>query len=249
MTAASQSSVPRAAAVIGGTRGLGHQLAVRARDAGLPTCVYGRSVHDLPPDRAKGFELRELDLRDPSSVAGADVSLSGPVVLFWVAGAFLKKPLVHTRDEDIEGLTSLLLTGPLRLLRRLLRAAPSSVHLVTIASSSGWKRRESESLYCGLKAAQAQVSRALVPELVEAHPANRVTVVNPGGLAVPDFHTGLEIDYGRMMDPAEVAGIIWRLVSEQRTSFEEVQILRSREPGREGVPEVSFGPRAPQPPI
>lgn len=179
----------------------------------------------------------------------ADVDLPGPLHLFWVAGAFLKKPLVHTTDAEIEGLTSLLLTGPLRLLRRILATAPASVHLVTIASSSGWRRQENESLYCALKAAQAHVSRSLVPELVAADPANRVTVINPGGLAVPDFHTGLEIDYGTMMDPAEVAGIIWRAAAEQSAPFQELQILRSREPGAEGTPIVSHGPRVPEPPL
>lgn len=52
-----------------------------------------------------------------------------------------------------------------------------------------------------------------------------------------------------MMDPAEVAGIIWDLAQSQRESFREVQILRSREPGQEGVPQVSFGPRLPEPPL
>ncbi|GHH95920.1 SDR family NAD(P)-dependent oxidoreductase [Streptomyces capillispiralis] len=249
MTSTTSQAQPAVAAVIGGTRGLGHQLAVRCRDAGLRTFVYGRSVHDLPPERSRGFEPRELDLCDADSVASADVSLPGPAYVFWVAGAFLKKPLAKTEDAEIDGLTDLLLTGPLKLLRRMLAAAPSSVRLVTIASSSGWKRRENESLYCALKAAQATATRGLVPELVEAHPANQVTLIQPGGLAVPDFHTGLEIDYGTMMDPAEVAGIIWDLAQSQRESFREVQILRSREPGQEGVPQVSFGPRLPEPPL
>lgn len=240
---------PTTAVVIGGTRGLGHQLAVRARDAGVPTCVYGRSVRTMSPADARGFTVRELDLCDPASVASVPVDPPGPLYLFWVAGAFLKKPLVRTEDEEIEGLTRLLFTGPLRLLRRVLAAAPASVHLVTIASSSGWRRREHESLYCGLKAAQAHVSRSLVPELIEAHPANRVTVVNPGGLAVPDFHTGVEMDYGTMMDPAEVAGIIWQAVRGQTESFAEMQILRSREPGKEGTPLVSYGARVPEPPL
>ncbi|MFJ9378725.1 SDR family NAD(P)-dependent oxidoreductase [Streptomyces sp. NPDC101455] len=238
----------RTALVIGGTRGLGRQLALRTRDSGLTTHVYGRSAHRTE-EADQGFVPHELDLCDPVSVAAAPVTAPGPLYVFWVAGAFLKKPLARTADEDIEALTRLLLTGPLRLLRRILDAAPAQVHLVTIASSSGWRRRENEALYCALKAAQATVTRGLVPELVEDHPASRVTVVNPGGLAVPDFHSGLEIDYGTMMDPAEVAGIIWRTVREQTTSYTEMQILRSREPGREGVPLVSFGARAPEPPL
>ncbi|AUG78270.1 Short-chain dehydrogenase [Kitasatospora sp. MMS16-BH015] len=237
------------AAVIGGTRGLGRQLALQAREAGLDTYVYGRSVHTLDAAETAGLTLRELDLTDPASVDAADLELPGPLYLFWVAGAFLKKPLVETTDAEIEGLTSLLLTGPLRLLRRVLSTAPSSVHLITIASSSGWRRRENESLYCALKAAQAHVSRSLVPELVAADPANRVTVINPGGLAVPDFHTGLELDFGTMMDPAEVAGIIWRATREQTEPFQELQILRSREPGSEGTPIVSHGPRVPEQPL
>ncbi|MGG2464371.1 SDR family oxidoreductase [Streptomyces sp. RGM 3693] len=236
----------RAAAVIGGTHGLGHQLALRARTAGLTTVVYGRSADTVPT--ATGFDTRRLDLTDLDSVRTADIAMPTPAYLFWVAGAFLKKSLVDTEEAELTGLTQLLFTGPVLFLRRLLAAQDGPVHLVTIASSSSWKRREREALYCGLKAAQATLTRNLVPELTAAHPGSRVTLINPGGLAVPDFHTGLEIDYGHMMDPGEVAGIIWDLVRRQTAPFQEAQILRSGVPGREGVPEVSFGARVPQPP-
>ena len=240
------STGPAVAAVVGGTHGLGLQLGRRARLAGMRTVVYGRSAGQLKDD--PDLEPRSLDLTDPASIAACDVVLPRPVYVFWVAGAFLKKSLVQTTDEELEGLTRLLLTGPVRFLRRVLSDAPGPLHLITIASSSSWRRREHETLYCALKAAQAHFTRTLVAELVEAHPDNRVTLVNPGGLAVPEFHTGMEIDYGTMMDPDEVARIIWRTVTEQRAPFAEVQILRSREPGREGVPIVSFGPRAPEEP-
>ncbi|OON82752.1 hypothetical protein B1H18_01555 [Streptomyces tsukubensis] len=236
----------KAAAVIGGTHGLGHQLALRGSSAGLHTIVYGRSVNSIAD--SGGLDTRALDLTDPDSVRTANIAMPTPAYVFWVAGAHLKKALVETDEAELTALTRLLFTGPVSFLRRLLTADHGPVHLVTIASSSSWKRRERETLYCALKAAQAAFTRNLVPELLAAHPSSRVTLVNPGGLAVPDFHTGLDIDYGHMMDPGEVADIIWRLARQQAGPFEEVQILRSAEPGREGVPEVSFGPRPPQSP-
>ncbi|MEE1802206.1 SDR family NAD(P)-dependent oxidoreductase [Streptomyces sp. JV176] len=250
----------RGAAVIGGTHGLGRALALGARDRGLRTVVYGRSATPLPdaddllsgadgprPD-ADGLLPRSLDLCDPQSVRTASVDVPGPCYVLWVAGAFLKKALVETTEDEVEQLTRLLFSGPVLFLRRLLAETEGPVHLITIASSSSWKRRERESLYCGLKAAQATFVRNLVPELLAAHPENRITLVNPGGLAVPDFHTGLALDFGAMMDPGEVAEIVWNIAATQRRAFTEVQILRSREPGSEGTPEVSYGARVPQTP-
>ncbi|GGM48766.1 hypothetical protein GCM10012275_19630 [Longimycelium tulufanense] len=239
----------KAAGIIGGTRGLGFQLALRAHRADLHTVVYGRSAEKIPEKKLPGAEQRYVDLCDRDSVNRCDVHLPGPARILWVAGAFLKKPLADTSDAEIDGLTSLLLTGPLILLRRLLDAVPGPVHLVTIASSSGWRRRTDEALYCALKAAQAHCTRNLVPELLRRHPDSRVTLVNPGGLAIPEFHTGLALDYGTMMDPGEVADIIWRTATEQCEPFTEIQILRSRAPGREGTPQVSFGPRTPELPV
>ncbi|AUA16915.1 SDR family NAD(P)-dependent oxidoreductase [Streptomyces sp. SID8382] len=234
------------AAVIGGTHGLGRALALAARERGLRTVVYGRSATHLPDD--EGLLPRFLDLCDPQSVRTVSVDVPQPCYVLWVAGAFLKKPLVETTECEVEQLTRLLFTGPVLFLRRLLARTAGPVHLITIASSSSWKRRERESLYCGLKAAQATLVRNLVPEMRAAHPENRITLINPGGLAVPDFHTGLDLDFGAMMDPGRVAEIVWDIATGQRQAFTEVQILRSRAPGSEGTPEVSYGARAPQPP-
>ncbi|MFE4668153.1 SDR family oxidoreductase [Streptomyces sp. NPDC056716] len=236
----------RGAVVLGGTHGLGRALALGARERGLRTVVYGRSAGSRPG--TEGLLPRHLDLCDPQSVRTVSVDVPRPCYVLWVAGAFLKKPLVETTEDEVEQLTRLLFTGPVLFLRRLLAGAPGPVHLITIASSSSWKRRERESLYCGLKAAQATLVRNLVPELLAAHPGNRITLVNPGGLAVPDFHTGLALDFGAMMDPGEVAGIVWDIATAQRQAFTEVQILRSLSPGAEGTPEVSYGARLPQTP-
>ncbi|MFB6566364.1 SDR family NAD(P)-dependent oxidoreductase [Streptomyces noursei] len=235
----------RGAAVIGGTHGLGRALALSAHARGLRTVVYGRTAESLSDD---GLLPRHLDLCDPRSVRDTDVEVPAPCYVLWVAGAFLKKTLADTTEDEVEQLTRLLFTGPVNFLRRLLAAAGGPVHLITVASSSAWKRRERESLYCGLKAAQATFVRNLVPELLAAHPENRVTLVNPGGLAVPDFHTGLALDFGAMMDPDRVARIVWDIAADQRRPFTEVQILRSSAPGSEGTPEVSYGARTPQAP-
>ncbi|MFE6685215.1 SDR family oxidoreductase [Streptomyces sp. NPDC057743] len=235
----------RGAAVIGGTHGLGRALARTARDRGLHTVVYGRTAETLSDD---GLHPRHLDLCDPHSVRDTPVDVPSPCYVLWVAGAFLKKTLADTTEDEVEQLTRLMFTGPVLFLRRLLAAVEEPVHLITVASSSAWKRRERESLYCGLKAAQATIVRNLVPELRAAHPENRITLINPGGLAVPDFHTGLALDFGAMMDPDHVARIIWDIAADQRRTFTEVQILRSREPGSEGTPEVSYGARTPQAP-
>ena len=237
------------AVVLGGTRGLGLELAREARRRGHPTLVYGRSAEAL---REPGLRAERIDLTDRASVAAADVSFPRPVYLFWVAGAFLKRPLADTDPARIDALTELMWRGPVELLRRMLAGdRPGPLHLVTVASSSSWRARQDETLYCGLKAAQAAFTRALVPELLRADPRNRVTLAQPGGMATPGFHADLDLtpeEFGQLMDPGRVARLLWQLVTDQQAPFREVQVLRGTATGDRTEPRLVWGPQAPEPP-
>lgn len=271
---------PRGTAVVlGGTRGLGLELAREALRHDWDVLVYGRSAAKVPvPVPAAGaarVRTRSLDLTDPAAVDATDLTElrgPGPLYLFWVAGEFLKQPLAETPAEDVDRLTALLWQGPVRLLRRLLadRVRGPSVrqplHLVTIASASSWRAREEQSLYCGLKAAQAAFTRALAPELLRADPRNRVTLIQPGAMATPGFHDVLALapeEVDAFMEPAAVAADIWQLLHRpdggDRPSppehpdrrFLEAHLLRGPADPVTGhaVPRLLLGPQAPELPL
>jgi NAD(P)-dependent dehydrogenase (short-subunit alcohol dehydrogenase family) len=263
-TAAARGTV----AVLGGTRGLGRRLAVEGLRRGHDVVAYGRSAAPAAAQEER-LRTRVLDLTDPAAVDSADLDElrgPGPLLLFWVAGAFLKRPLAETAPADIDRLTALLWQGPVHLLRRLLADTPQQpspgrpLHLVTVASSSSWRARDEQSLYCGLKAAQSAFTRGLASELLRADPRNRVTLIQPGAMATPGFHDDLGLEPGELdafMDPAEVAAAIWQLVdrpahaegSDQR--FLEAQLLRGGTDPVTGraVPRLLLGPQAPEPPV
>ncbi|WKE68285.1 SDR family oxidoreductase [Streptomyces sp. WP-1] len=275
------------AAVLGGTRGLGRELAREAMRHDCGVVVYGRSAAPaeapaaevpeaetlaaevtaaaVPAARAQPLRARALDLTDPAAVDAVDLAElrgPGPLYLFWVAGEFRKQPLAETAAEDADRLTALLWQGPVRLLRRLLAdrlrqpSPPQPLHLVTVASASSWRAREEQSLYCGLKAAQAAFTRALTPELLRADPRNRVTLIQPGAMATPGFHDVLGLtpeELDAFMDPAVVAAHIWQLVNRPEhpaRRFLEAHLLRGPADPVTGhaVPRLLLGPQAPEAP-
>ena len=233
--------------ILGAGSGLGKALAVESLDRGHEVVAFGRSVDDLP--RRPGLTSRAVDLVDGASVSRVDVHLGATPYLFWVAGAFIKKPHIEVTEQELDDYLALMLRGPLVFLRRFLRSHVAPIHLVTIASSSSWKLRDHEALYCAVKAAQGTFTRQLVPELLEQHPGSRATVVQPGGLAVPGFLGAEATDLGAMLDPAEVARVIWDVIEGQTEPCTEVQILRQPGPDGGSIPDVSFGSRAPQLPV
>ena len=139
-------------------------------------------------------------------------------------------------------------SGPVRVLQLLHLGLHYTLkhpyHLITIASTSSWKIRENETLYCALKAAKAAFTRNFARELVRDLPGSKITLVNPGGIKTGLFK-GTDQDISNFMDPDLIARIIWNDVIGQTVPFQEVQIMRNDD----GSPIVSYGPRVPEMPF
>jgi NAD(P)-dependent dehydrogenase (short-subunit alcohol dehydrogenase family) len=239
--------IQKTALFLGGTSGLGQSLAVAAARGGFRTILYGRSGKPAVEELQEAI-YRPLDLIDRESVERAELGQERVHYLFWVAGRFLQKPLARTSQEELDGMIDLHLRGPARFLSRYLHFHRLPIHVVTIASSSSWRLRRHETLYCALKAAQAALSRNLAVELAEERTGSKVTVINPGGLKVPKFWEGTDQDISGFLEPNLVAERIWELVLGQRESYLEAQILRRKPPEPGGEPIVELGPKLPEVP-
>jgi NAD(P)-dependent dehydrogenase (short-subunit alcohol dehydrogenase family) len=236
--------------ILGGTRGLGKMLAVQSLERGIIPVVLGRSVETAAKDPAlAGAEFAAIDLTDPSaaeSVAGqvwrGDVSH-----IFWVAGVHQVKPLAESAWADFQLMNSIHFLGPLAVLRtchRLMLHSPARpYHLVVIASTSSWRMRDNETLYCSLKAAKAHFARNFSRELDRDLPGSRVTLINPGGMATELFQDGRDVSM--YMSPQVVAECIWSQVAGQQVPFEEIHIMRDDD----GSPRLEFGQKAPEAPF
>ncbi len=243
--------------ILGGTKGLGQALAAESVRRMVTPIVVGRSAERARSDPGlAGCELVAADLSDPRallSVMQPDWQDIGYV--FWVAGIFLRKPLTHCTIEEVAAMTATHFTGPIGALtwfhhlmqnaRPLADPPGQPYHLTVIASTSSWRMREHESVYCALKAAKAHLTRQYARELVADLPGSLVTLVNPGGIKTPDFWGATGQDIGAFMEPEALAKVIWNLVLLQTAPFAEIQILR----GPDGSPRVEGGPRLPEQPF
>jgi NAD(P)-dependent dehydrogenase (short-subunit alcohol dehydrogenase family) len=246
----------RRSLIIGGTKGLGRALAIESFTRGIPPVVVGRSVRLARNDpELEGADFCEADLTDPDSFRNVVLHFrSGISHLFWVAGIFLRKPLTECTQEEIVRMTQVHFLGPVQVLsafhrmqklqRQLADDPGLPYHLVTIASTSSWKMRDDETVYCALKAAKAHFTRNFARELLRDLPMSKVTLVNPGGIKTPEFWAGTGQDMSSYMEPKALARVIWDEVLLQAEPFREVNIPRDAE----GNPVVESGSRAPESP-
>ncbi len=234
----------RRALVVGGTKGLGLEIARRAQSHGTMPIVAGRSV-----DRDKGLEIggcrADSVLLDVTSGVSVDYAMKdiGDVTdidtLFFVAGQPPSMDqLLHTRIEELWNLYEVMCLGWMRVVRAFHERKKAPYALVTVASTTAWKvRPEGEVAYAGAKAAQAAMAANFHNELIVDFPGSRSLIVYPGGMKT-DFLAGTGRDTSLWMDPAEVARLIWRQINLQMDPIVHMQIER-----KNGRPDVSFGPR------
>ena len=249
--------------IIGGTRGLGRALAIGSLRRGITPIVTGRfrSLEQAKIDpELQGAEFHQFDLDYPAMIGSSGLAWGDISQVFWVAGIFMRSKVIETATEDIERMISTHLLGPIVTLREIVQLMKCGVnwdktfqppnkpfHLVTIGSTSSWKVRDNEAIYCALKAAKAHFTRNFARELVAELPGSKVTLVNPGGIKTPDFWQGSGQDISGYIEPSDLAELIWNEVLAQEQPFAEFQVLRH--PTAPGEFYVQRGPHTPEQPF
>src|SRR3989344_4773338 len=227
--------------IIGGTRGLGRELAREARKRNTTPIILGRSAgKGIPDERDAAFVEIECDLTEREPIRDCVetlLELGGIRYIFWNAGIFDKGRFVDKSYASLVQIFQTIVFGPLDLIRQYLASAGEPIHLVSICSTTAYKVRSDETAYAGAKAAQAQMTRGLALELQRDLPGSRATLIFPGGMRT-DFFKGSGIDASSFMDPAEVARLAWDIV--QRPYEDEIGEFRI-EKGPTGVPQVDVG--------
>lgn len=241
------SVMHKKAIILGGTKGLGLAIARTLSNNNINPIILGSSalfeenINQYPSNA----QYQELDLLDDSQVNNINFSVFGKIdYFFWVAGLFLIKEVQHLENNEIEALTKLHITSPIKLLAKFKKTQSTACHYVTIASSSSWKLRHHQALYCAVKAAKAAFMRNYAYDLATQSDGSKVLLVNPGGLSMTHFHKAFSIDMGpNALSPNTVSEIIWHEMTTQQTVFHEIQILRSQ---NNDVPNLTYGPRIPE---
>lgn len=219
---------------LGGTKGLGQELAKAGMEAGFRPVIVGRSAPADPKLQSAPF-IR-ADMKNPyvgQRVVEGLSDISSISFVFVSTGFVLKGSLNEQWPEDIIDLWKTIVVGPALVIRELQKAKVAKggkpYHLVTIASTTAYKIREDETAYATAMAARAAFAKNFHRELTAQLPKSRSTLVIPGGMKTGFWDNLPQIDTSNFLDPSEVAREIWQATAEQKSEerdWSEVTITR-----------------------
>ncbi|NQV90313.1 SDR family oxidoreductase [Candidatus Uhrbacteria bacterium] len=204
------------AIILGGTSGLGREIAKRLLSMKIRPIIMGRSVLRCQNDsELDGCAFVHVDLTKvnqwaPNVLHG--IMRHGPPVtqVYWVAGVVQHKPFHQLLPDEMNELLTTHVSGPMVVLNHIyneLVEAGRPIKLITIASTSTFRFRSAEELYCPAKAFKANWAVQMMGRLQEDLPGSTSTLIMPGGMKTP-FWLGEEVDISAFMDPGIIAGIV-----------------------------------------
>lgn len=190
------------ALIVGGTNGLGREIAKALKAEGNDVYVAGRHKRDE--------DLRYLPLYIGSyPMSGIEGQLdmiaqeSSPCdLLVYAAGYYQEGLISDLKDVEIKDMMLVGVTAPALLLSRMLSVkepqAPKG--FIAITSTSQWTPRRLEPVYTAAKAGLGMLARSLA----EDGRIKKVLVAGPAGMKT-DFWKGTGKDVSDMLDPKWVA--------------------------------------------
>ncbi len=184
--------------IIGGTSGLGLEIAKHMSSVGEDVIVAGR--HD---PEVSSLEYRHLDLAggDLPQRMGRFVAELPPIKsLVYAAGFFQEGHMTELSDEDVDAMVDVGGRGLIFSVKKLLQEQGDLGELVTVTSTSQWVPRELEPVYNFVKAGAAHLSHGLSldPRI------DRTLVVGTSGMDT-EFWCGTDRDTSSMMSAEWVA--------------------------------------------
>jgi short-subunit dehydrogenase len=206
--------------IVGGTSGLGLELAKHYVSETHTVCITGR--HDPQLDGARFIRLSMS--ADPGQlIQQIDAALTAftPVnTLIYAAGFWQQGHIDTLSDDAILQMNHVGLLAPALLVQRLKRNTSTPLKVMLLTSSSQYTPRELEPLYCATKAGLAMLGACLVKD----REIGKVLVVAPSGMKTA-FWDGSSVDVSGMLDPYWVAQQIVEL-SSGAFKYKYAKILR-----------------------
>lgn len=216
--------------IIGGTNGVGLELARHYSSEGHTVCVTGRHNPGV-----EGIEYQRLDISEDANRLTSDISqivagFNDVNTLVYSAG-FLQRGQIDTlSDSALQKMTNVGLLAPMLFVQRLKNNLETPLKVMLITSSSQYTPRAMEPAYCAVKAGLGMLGASLVRD----DRIGKVLVAAPSGINT-GFWSGTEEDTSTMLDPKWVADKIVEL-SSGAFKYKYARILRN--PSRVEVEET-----------
>lgn len=217
------------ALIVGGTSGLGLEIAKELHQEDNEVYVTGRRKINEPELHYEHFDLAKPNL--PERIGELIMRLPKIDVLVYAAGYFQEGQVTDLSDKQIEEMIDVGGRGLIYFTRALLEKQNKFDELITVTSTSQWTPRKYEPIYNFAKAGSAHFSNAMA----EDGRIGKVLVAGPAGMRT-NFWDGIpRDDLDTMLDPTWVAQEITKLRKDTYT-YRFAKILR--EPARTEVIET-----------
>lgn len=215
--------------LIGGTSGLGLEVAKLLRDAGDEVIITGRKN---PEERGLQFQRFDLDLGTelPSAVDTFVSALPQIDRFIYCAGFYQEGNVTELETHSITKMLDVSLNAPIWFTRELLKTQGDIPQYIAITSSAQETPREREIIYSAGKAGFAQFANSLSLD----PRVGKVLVAVPSGIKT-SFWQATKHDTSTFNDPAWVAKQIVEALS---IDFEYACVRILRNPARTEVVET-----------
>lgn len=216
--------------IVGGSSGVGFELARHYAEEGHRVCVTGRTDPKL-----SGAQFHRLAITASTGTLPEDIdrliSAFQDIHTLVYAAGFLQRGFIdELTDEALLTMNNVGLLAPMMLAARLKPLAPTPLKLMLITSSSGYTPRSQEPAYSATKAGLTMLGASLARD----PGIGKVLVAAPSGIRTA-FWKGTNEDTSTMLDPSWTAGQIISL-SGGPFKFKYAKILR--DPARVEVVEA-----------
>lgn len=193
--------------IIGGTTGLGLQLAKQLQASGDEVIITGRKETD------EGVPFEVFDLSAPelaTRVRNFVNDLPNVNRLVYAAGYFQEGRITELSDAAIEEMIDVGGRGLIYFVKSFLEKQGKLGELITITSTSQWTPRQKEPVYNFAKAGAAHFSNGIA----EDGRVGKVLVAGPAGMRTEFWDGVARDDLDEMLDPAWVAKQLINLISD-----------------------------------
>lgn len=215
--------------VIGGTSGLGLEIAKLLKLRGDEVIITGRKNPDVGGLQFQKFDL-DLGAELPGAIDGFCSALPHIDTVVYAAGFFQTGNITDLEEQSIKNMLDVGINAPIWFVREFLQNQGELPEFVAITSSAQYKPREKEIVYSAVKAGLGQFANSLsLDERV-----SKVLVAAPEGIKTP-FWQATEHDTSTFNDPTWVAKQIVESLAIDFT-YAYVKILRN--PARTEVVET-----------
>lgn len=232
----------KTALVIGGSRGVGLQIAQEGLLRGMKTIVVARDLSKIPKILQEKVVGIQADISSPMHFEHTiQAMMQDADHVFWVAGAYVRGKVWDTSDERVEWAVAMHQTIMVKFLKDFIRQRsflaagakeePKPFTFSVVGSTSSFQMKQYEAIYAMAKAGQAAFLRQFAPELAEELPGSRVVLANSGRIAsqadVPQKDSG-----GWRINPETIARCIWdELMRDSSDAYREMNFFRGDSKG------------------